>query len=114
MSIPIDIKFRCRNCGNKITMEAWESINTQIPNVAHDIMTGELFAFTCPRCKCQDYVEYDMLYRIAMLALANNNASKELMHTASQYFRDRRGQFDDFGREKIDQEFNEKMHLWTE
>lgn len=62
MSIPIDIKFRCRNCGKKITMEAWESINTQIPNVAHDIMTGELFAFTCPRCKCQDYVEYDMLY----------------------------------------------------
>ena len=75
MSIPVDIKFRCRNCGKKITMEAWESINTEIPNVAHDIMTGELFAFTCPRCKCQDYVEYDMLYNDM-----NHNIMIQVLH----------------------------------
>ena len=83
MSIPIDIKFRCRNCGKKITMEAWESINTQIPNVAHDIMTGELFAFTCPRCKCQDYVEYDMLYLEAgyQFGIANIADGKGSIHS---------------------------------
>ena len=62
MSIPTTIQFRCRKCGKKIKMTAWESINTEIPNAAHDIITRELFAFTCPRCKCKDHVEYDVLY----------------------------------------------------
>lgn len=52
-------------------------------------------------------------YRITMLALANNNASKELMHSASKYFYDRKI-LDDADKEKIDQEFNEIMHLWNE
>ncbi len=53
-------------------------------------------------------------YRLAMLALADNNASKELMLSASQYFNARRHKWDENGRKKIDQEYDEKKHLWNE
>ena len=62
MSLPTSVQFNCPRCGEKITLRAWESINTQIPDVAKQIMSRELFAFTCPKCKLQDHVDYDMLY----------------------------------------------------
>ncbi len=75
MSIPSTVQFRCRKCGKKIKMTAWESINTDTPNVVQKIMTRELFAFTCPRCNCKDHVEYDVLYNDM-----NHNIMIQVLH----------------------------------
>lgn len=49
----------------------------------------------------------EMVVSSAMLALADNDASKELMLSASQYFNDRR-QIDDDSRKQIDQSMMKK------
>lgn len=62
MSIPIDLEFQCRYCGANIKKQGWRSINTDMPGAAQEIMSGDLFNFTCPKCGKQDHVEYDLLY----------------------------------------------------
>lgn len=81
MSLPTSASFFCPECGNKIEIRAWNSINTQYPNVAKKLMSRELFAFTCPRCKYHDYVEYELLYNDMnhdmMIQVMHNTTGRE-------------------------------------
>lgn len=53
-------------------------------------------------------------YQLAMLALAENNAPKELIIAVCNYLKEKGRRWDDRDREKIEQQYNEQKYLWDE
>ncbi len=63
MSIENTRQITCPNCGTEGKMVIWESLNTQLdPEMKAKVVSGELFQYTCPKCKSVHNVVYDMLY----------------------------------------------------
>lgn len=63
MSIPKKMTVNCFKCGKPLTTTVFESINSDYAeDVATQIMSGKLFNVTCPHCKFESHLEYDLLY----------------------------------------------------
>ena len=62
MSMPEEQRIQCPQCGKTFEVTVFHSINDSWPNAINKILTGELFAFTCPQCGRKDHLEYDILF----------------------------------------------------
>ena len=92
MSIPKNVTVKCQRCGTENHITIFESINTDYaPNIAQQIIDGDLFSAKCPKCGHTRHLEYDVLYHDikhgAMIWVLHNNkedyASKveEIQHS---------------------------------
>lgn len=63
MSLKNTQKIKCPDCGTEGEFTIWQSINTKLnPQAKEDLLSGKLFAYTCPKCKKVHYVNYGLLY----------------------------------------------------
>lgn len=63
MSLKNTQKIKCPDCGTEGDFTIWQSINTKLnPQAKEDLLSGKLFAYTCPKCKKVHYVNYGLLY----------------------------------------------------
>ena len=63
MSIPKEQQIICPKCGKSYKITIWESIDTDLyAHVPKNIISGNLFKVTCPKCKYVANLEYDILY----------------------------------------------------
>ena len=63
MSLKNTQKIKCPDCGTEGEFTIWQSINTKLnPQAKEELLSGKLFAYTCPKCKKVHYVNYGLLY----------------------------------------------------
>ena len=63
MSIPLKVTIGCSKCGKQYQTTIYQSINTNFAkDIPEQIMSGSLFKTKCPHCKCEDRLEYEILY----------------------------------------------------
>lgn len=63
MSLEHKEMITCPDCGMEGEFVIWQSINTQLdPQAKTDLLSGQLFAYTCPHCKSVHNIYYDLLY----------------------------------------------------
>lgn len=63
MSLKNTQKIKCPDCGIEGDFTIWQSINTKLnPQAKEELLSGKLFAYTCPKCKKVHYVNYGLLY----------------------------------------------------
>jgi len=79
MSLPKKMTVKCSKCGAEIEVTVFESVNTDYaPDIAKQIMSGELFNAKCDKCGFISKLEYDILYhdvkRGAMIWVLHNNS----------------------------------------
>lgn len=56
-------KIKCPDCGTEGEFTIWQSINTKLnPQAKEDLLSGKLFAYTCPECRKVHYINYGLLY----------------------------------------------------
>ena len=50
MSLKNTQKIKCPDCGAEGEFTIWQSINTKLnPQAKEDLLSGKLFAYTCPK-----------------------------------------------------------------
>ena len=63
MSMPLKTTVACSKCRKKYEVTIYNSINTSFSADIHErIMNGDLFRSSCPHCRFNNYLEYDILY----------------------------------------------------
>ena len=63
MSMPEKIEIECPHCKNKDKFTIWNSVNVDVdPPLREKVKSGELFLFTCKKCKKANLVDYKFLY----------------------------------------------------
>lgn len=79
MSLPKKMTVKCSKCGAEIEVTVFESVNTDYaPDIAEQIISGELFNAKCDNCGFVSNLEYDILYhdvkRGAMIWVLHKNS----------------------------------------
>jgi len=62
MSKPEKQTVTCPKCGETIAFTLWHSINTDMPEVIPDIISGKLFEVECKKCGYKTHVNYPLLF----------------------------------------------------
>ena len=63
MSMPEKIEIECPHCKNKDKFTIWNSVNVDVdPPLREKVKSGELFLFTCKKCKKANLLDYKFLY----------------------------------------------------
>ena len=80
MSMPERNVVTCPNCGAKIEVTVWHTLNADVTPAAYrDLIDGTLFEYACPSCEKRIHLNYPMLLHDmqhkALVYLAQDDAS---------------------------------------
>ncbi|MBQ7668985.1 MAG: CpXC domain-containing protein [Clostridia bacterium] len=89
MSLSESHKIKCTECGNGFEINEWNSINVEdLPELREKTISGEIFKFTCPKCKKEQIIIYDCLYfdraNKFMVQLLPEYPNKEYLFSAEE------------------------------